>query len=1133
VAEQHLALQHAVAQVLAESPTPSDAGGRILRTLGERLNWPWGALWRVDTRASVLRCVEVWSSFPADSGQPAAAVRERPLLRGEGLPGSVWASGATVWVPNLEADANLARGSTGAGKGLHAAFGFPVALGKKILGVIEFARPEVQQLDETLLRVLGSLGRQFGLFLELKRAEEELAERTRLETLRADVGEALTGGESLRAVLQGCTEALVRHLGAALARIWTLNRAENVLELQASAGLDTHLDGRQSRVKVGELGIGRIAESRKPHLTSDVAHDPDVGDLEWARREGVAAFAGFPLVVERRVGGVLALLARQPLAEDVLHELKPLCDAIALYIDRKEAEEALRESEERSRLLLESSGEGIFGVDVAGNCTFANPACARLLGYGSPEDLLGKPTHELFHHTRADGTPYPREECRIYLAMMAGRGMHVDDEVFWRRDGTSLPVEYRANPIHRDGRKLGAVVNFVDTSARRRAEETMRIRESSLRAIAQGVFITDPNRADEPLSYVNAAFERLTGYGLPEVKGRDIEFLRGLETDAEAVERVRAAYLEGHEASVEVLFYRKDGTPFWATLVVAPVTGPAGSVTHFVGVLTDITERKRFEEQLLEAKQAAEAASVAKSQFLASMSHELRTPLNAVIMYSELLQEEAEDRGVSGFVPDLEKIRAGGKHLLALVNGVLDLSKIEAGKMDLSLETFDVAKMVEEVVGTVGPLAAKKDNALDVRCPAGLGEMYADLTKVRQILFNLVSNASKFTEKGTVSLEVARAKEGGRDWVTFRVRDTGIGMTPEQVAKLFQPFTQADASTTRKYGGTGLGLAITKRFCEMMGGDVTVRSAPDEGSTFTARLPALATAPAPAPGEAPVTGPAERTTILVIDDDPVVRDFMARSLAGEGVHALTAADGEQGLRLAAQVRPAVIFLDVLMPRTDGWAVLSALKADPDLADTPVVMLTIINDREIGYVLGASEYLTKPVDRGRLAALLRKYHVAGRPAEVLVVDDDEATRQVLRRTLARQGWTVAEAENGRAALAQVARHPPALVLLDLIMPEMDGFEFVAELRKNEAWQSVPVVVLTSKDLASEERRLLSDSVEKIVQKGAYGREALLREVRRIVALYTGGGAGEAGRGREQPPEAGGPREEVTHAEDPDR
>jgi CheY-like chemotaxis protein len=419
--------------------------------------------------------------------------------------------------------------------------------------------------------------------------------------------------------------------------------------------------------------------------------------------------------------------------------------------------------------------------------------------------------------------------------------------------------------------------------------------------------------------------------------------------------------------------------------------------------------------------------------------------------------------------------------------------------------------------------------------------MHADLTKVRQVLFNLVSNACKFTEKGTVTLDAARQGEGDGASVVFRVRDTGIGMTPEQTAKLFQTFTQADVSTTRKYGGTGLGLAISKRFCEMMGGEVTVESRPGEGTTFAVRLPLRVAAPAGA--AAAGEDVAGASTVLVIDDDPAVRDFMTRSLASEGVRVVTAADGEEGLRLAAELRPAVIFLDVLMPRMDGWAVLSALKADRGLAGIPVVMMTIVNEKEMGYVLGAAEYLSKPIDRDRLAALLRKYRVVGRAAQVLLVEDDEPTRQVIHRALARQGWTVVEAENGRVGLGRVAQHAPQLILLDLLMPEMDGFEFLTELRKNEAWQPIPVVVLTSKDLTPEERRLLSGNVEKILQKGAYGREALLRELRKVVALYTSrpspagdGAMANQGETTEKPPDkAGQPtgKEEVFHAENPDR
>jgi CheY-like chemotaxis protein len=440
------------------------------------------------------------------------------------------------------------------------------------------------------------------------------------------------------------------------------------------------------------------------------------------------------------------------------------------------------------------------------------------------------------------------------------------------------------------------------------------------------------------------------------------------------------------------------------------------------------------------------------------------------------------------------------------VNGVLDLSKVEAGRTDLYLETFDACQMVQDVVTTVQPLVQRRANKLEVRCPPGSGPMHADLTKVRQVLFNLLSNAAKFTERGVVTVAVERESTAGRDWFVVRVTDTGIGMTADQLKRVFEPFTQADASTTRKYGGTGLGLAISKRFAELMGGDLSATSAPGKGSAFVLRLPARVVLPAPVPAAADLARSATTDAgadcapvVLVVDDDPAVRDLMTRFLTTDapGARAITAADGEAGLASAREARPNLIFLDVLMPRMDGWAVLAALKADPELANIPVVMMTIANDTEMGYVLGASEYLTKPVDRERLAAVLGKYRPAVAGDVVLLVEDDPATREVLRRTLQKEEWVVAEAENGRVALDRLREREPTLILLDLMMPEMDGFEFLEELRRDEARRALPVVVLTSKDLTPEERERLSGNVERILQKGAYTREALLREVRAIV------------------------------------
>jgi signal transduction histidine kinase/DNA-binding response OmpR family regulator len=534
--------------------------------------------------------------------------------------------------------------------------------------------------------------------------------------------------------------------------------------------------------------------------------------------------------------------------------------------------------------------------------------------------------------------------------------------------------------------------------------------------------------------------------------------------------------------------------------------------------LEDVTERRRAEEEVAKAREAAENANRTKSLFLANMSHELRTPLNAILGYSEMLQEEAVERELADFGADLEKIGSAGRHLLALINDILDLSKIEAGKMELFLEDFGLAELVREVTATVRPLVRTNGNTLHVEVAPGLGSMHADQIKVRQGLFNLLSNAVKFTDQGHVTLRVEREFMDAREWIVFRVTDTGIGLSPEQLVKLFQDFTQADASTTRKFGGTGLGLALTRRFCQMMGGDVTVQSVPDEGSVFTIKLPAVvrdvgpespagAAAAAAAPGSPQPGGPEGvdalppgTSFVLVIDDDPVQRDLMQRFLGREGFHVLAAASGEEGLRLARQVHPVAITLDVMMPEMDGWTVLAALKAEPELRDIPVIMLTMVDDPSRGFSLGASEYATKPVNRGRLSRLLKKYTCANPPCSVLVVDDDGEARARMRVLLEKEGWKVSEAENGREALACMEDARPVLILLDLVMPGMDGFEFTDEVRRHPEWRSVPIVVVTSLDVSAEERRRLNGYVETIIQKDGDSPEALLHQVRDLLSDY---------------------------------
>ncbi len=495
-----------------------------------------------------------------------------------------------------------------------------------------------------------------------------------------------------------------------------------------------------------------------------------------------------------------------------------------------------------------------------------------------------------------------------------------------------------------------------------------------------------------------------------------------------------------------------------------------------------------------------ESASRHKSQFLANMSHELRTPLNAIIGLTEMLREEAQGPEHADMAEPLERVQRAGKHLLGLINDVLDLSKIEAGKIELHDEDFDIATLARDLVVTAQPLADKNANRLALECPSDIGTIRGDQMRLRQVLLNLLSNACKFTEKGTVTLSAARAARNGSGGISIAVADSGIGMTPEQVAKLFAEFTQADSSTTRKYGGTGLGLAISKRLIEMMGGTVAVESAPGQGSTFKVWLPeapggAAATA-APSDRAAAAAGSSAQT-VLVIDDDADARALMRRFLAREGFDTVTAADGAEGLRLARQFRPSLITLDVVMPRMDGWAVLKELQADPALAAIPVVMLSILDEQEKGFALGAADYLVKPFGRDRLRAILLRHRRAG-GGRVLVVEDDEPTRALLHDMLMKEGCTVDLAEDGLAALARLETGTPDLILLDLMMPRMDGFQFVEAMRAKPGHAGIPIVVLTARDLTAEERQRLAGEAEKVLRKSLHSREELAAELRRVLA-----------------------------------
>ena len=515
-----------------------------------------------------------------------------------------------------------------------------------------------------------------------------------------------------------------------------------------------------------------------------------------------------------------------------------------------------------------------------------------------------------------------------------------------------------------------------------------------------------------------------------------------------------------------------------------------------------IQNARLFHEIEEKGRELAEA-SQHKSQFLANMSHELRTPLNAIIGVSEMLREDAE--AAKQDTEPLDRVLGAGRHLLALINDILDLSKVEAGRMELNLDTFALTPLIDEVVKTIEPLAAKNGNHVAVHCDASIGMMHADQMRLRQALLNLMSNANKFTEKGKITIAAHQEQENVRDWVTLSAADTGIGMTAEQMGKLFQEFSQASSRTASKYGGTGLGLAISRHFCRMMGGDITVESEPGKGSTFTIRLPRIVqiaeTSVPEGPTAArvkpvhPVAQDAEEPLILVVDDDLTARELVQRHLERAGFAVVTARGGQEALRLVRELRPAAVTLDIVMPDLDGWTVLAAIKGDPALASTPVILMSIVDQKNRGYALGAADYLVKPVDRTKLVETLTGI-CGSSSGKALLVDDDAMVRRGVRQALEPIGWQVSEAENGQVAVEALAIARPDVIILDLMMPKMDGFEVLDELRRRSDWQDIPVVIITAMDLTEEDRNRLNGGVERIIQKS--DRDELLRQLTREIS-----------------------------------
>jgi PAS domain S-box-containing protein len=778
--------------------------------------------------------------------------------------------------------------------------------------------------------------------------------------------------------------------------------------------------------------------------------------------------------------------------------------------ERRHAEQERARLTDRLRLLLESSGEGIYGTDTHGRCIFVNPAGAALVGW-SPEELLGRNMHEVTHHSRPDGSPYPAAECPIARAIRDGQSCRDVEEVFWRRDGTSFPGRCSAHPI-RDGNAIrGAVVLFTDVTESKRVAEELRESNEQFRTAFENAPIGKALVApDGRFLKVNGALSEIVGYSEGELLARDFQSIShpdDLDADLAQVRQVLDGALRSYQ--MEKRYFHKAGHVVWVMLTVSLVRDGQGRPLYFISQIQDISQRKRAEEELRQAKEAAEVASRAKSEFLANMSHEIRTPMNAIlgmtdlVLGSELTAAQRENLGV---------VKSAADALLTLLNDILDFSKIEAGRIDLEPLAFALRDSLADALRPLAPRAHKK--GLELAChvaPDVPDNLLGDWGRLRQVVINLVGNAVKFTPRGEVVVEVGCEAGGPAEALQLhvRVRDTGIGIAADRLEAIFDPFVQADSSTTRQYGGTGLGLAICARLAAMMGGRVWAESALGRGSTFhfTARLGRSGRSSAPGTGR--WRAALEGLAALVVDDSATTRAVLTEMLDGWGLRP-AAVTGPEAALAELQAAAAVgepfrlVLLDARLPG-GGLALAERARACPELAGAALLLLSYADRPEDAARcrrLGIAARLTKPVKGADLleeilaavsppaepAALAAAPPAAPsggglRPLRVLLAEDNAFNQKVGVLTLEGAGHTVRVAANGREAVAAWEQEAFDVVLMDVQMPEMDGFEATAAIRAREqaAGRHTPIVAVTAHAMKGDRERCLAAGMDTYVTK----------------------------------------------------
>jgi PAS domain S-box-containing protein len=820
-----------------------------------------------------------------------------------------------------------------------------------------------------LLGVVFALQRRNSL--ARRRAETIQAERHRLTALRADVSTALASVAPKPEVLQRCCESLVRHLDMAFARIWTLAEAGDVLELRASAGLYTHLDGPHSRVAVGRYKIGRIASTRQPHLTNEVPDDPNVSDREWAHREGMVAFAGYPMLVEGRLLGVMAMFARQPLTAATLTDLAPMAEAIAQFIDRRRAEERARHQAELNRVTLASIGDAVLTTDAQGRVTFLNDVAVALTGW-TREDAAGQPVDTVFNIVNEQTGLRAESPVDKVLrdGLIAGLANHT---VLIARDGARHPIDDSGAPIRSaTGEVMGVVLVFRDVTEKHDAEQATRRSEERFRSLvlATSQIVWTTGR-DGRVSADSPSWRELTGQTYEQWIGDG--WLDAIHPDdrGPATAAWERAVADESLYRVEYRIRRADGVYRWMAVRGVPVHDGDGAVREWVGTCTDVDDLKRAEDDLRQLAADLSETDRRKDEFLATLAHELRNPLAPIRNGLQILKMAGQDGTL------LERARTMMDRQLSqmvrLVDDLLDVSRVSRNKLDLRKEQVELAQIVASAVETSRPLIEASGHELTVSLPAEPICLDADLTRLAQVFSNLLNNAAKYTDRGG-HLRLTAERQGGEVVVT--VKDDGVGIPPAMLSRIFDIFTQVDRSLERAQGGLGIGLTLVKRLVEMHHGSVTAHSEGlGRGTELVVRLPVLAEAAAPElPADAPVEAPAKPRRVLIVDDNRDSALSLSMLLELKGCETLTAHDGVEAVEKAAAYKPDVVLLDIGLPRLNGYEACRAIRQQPGGQGVLIVALTgwgQDQDRRKSKEAGFDGHLVKPVDHADLMKLLAR------------------------------------------------------------------------------------------------------------------------------------------------------------------